>query len=351
MKKNTFIGFILLLTLTGSVLGQTESSKEKITAFYQALVENLQTEYLHRDTTNWNEVREFVSKKTSQIDDYETALKVSSELFDLINCNHCQLFSENKHYTSTLNKRLSAEDFSEQFVLELEKKPAFHVKVIDENFAYIHMPGMLLIDLPQDELNQETQKMYDQIVAIEKNNSIKGWIVDLRFNIGGNAYPMLASLHYLLGDNVVYNTANKNGQRVKAHRLKNGGFYSGEKLETQATPTIEPNSTIPTAILIGKMTASAGENVAVAFKNRKNSILIGEQSYGFLTGNKLIELPYKNKIALTSSYITDKNNVYREFITPDIKVTKGDNFEDLLKDENIIQAIKFINKHSPPITE
>ena len=351
MKTYKFIVLILLFIDVDLANAEAGSIEEKTTAVYKVIFEELEAGYLYRDSVDWVKAKALVSDKTSQMDDFEKSLSVTTQLFDYIECNHCQLFSENNYYQSTLNKQLAVDDFSVEFVLELEKKPEFHVKVINDEIGYINIPGMLLIDLSVEELSVETQKMYDQIAAVAKNKAIKGWIIDLRFNIGGNSYPMLASLHYLLGDNLMYNAADINMKIVNRQTLKGGAFYSGQKLMTRANTTVEPNTTIPTAVIIGKMTASAGENVAVAFKNRKNSVLIGEQSYGFLTGNKLVQLPHNNKIALTSSYITDANNTYREFLTPDIKVSKMDNFEDMNSDGNIVEAIKFIHSVSHAASE
>ena len=342
MKLIKCLSSILLLTLIFPAFGEEKSDRDKINEFYTALLTQLESNYLHRSTTDWTLVRTLVSEKTSQVQSFEEALPIVTDVFDAIKCNHCQLFSKENHYTSTLNPQFSQGDFSREFLLEYEKQTPFHVKIIDDNIGYINIPGMLLIDLTHDELNLETQKMYDAIAKTAKENSIKGWVIDLRFNIGGNVYPMLASLHYFLGNNVMYKGLNHLSQVTQSHTLKDGGFYTGKKLEAKANLSIKPNLKTPVALIVGKMTASAGEDILVAFKGRKNTTTIGEKSYGFLTGNDMFDLPYDNKIALTVSYIADQNNIYQKYITPDILISKKDNFEDISKDENIVQALRFI---------
>jgi hypothetical protein len=54
-------------------------------------------------------------------------------------------------------------------------------------------------------------------------------------------------------------------------------------------------------------------------------------------------LPFNTKAAITLSYGADLSAKFTETILPDIEVIKQHNFEDLLKDKNIIEAIKFIN--------
>ena len=341
MNKIFFVNVTVLMLLANISFSQNLSTKDSISNFYRELIENLQTKYLNRNEINWDKVESYALKNALTAKNFEESLTAVSLVFDSIKCNHCQLFSEKSFYKSSLNKSLYEDDFSREFLLKYQEQPPFEVKLVIDNIGYIQIPEMLMLDLTKDSLNLETQKMYDQIVNLVKENTIEGWIVDLRFNTGGNVYPMLASLHYILGDNIVYKELDALGNIIKTNQLKNGGFYCGENLEAKAKTSVMPNLKIPVAIIIGKMTGSSGEDIAVAFKNRNHTIFIGENTYGYLTGNDLIELPYNSKMALTTCYIVDNNNIYREFIIPDVTVNKNDNFEELSKDKKIIKAIDF----------
>lgn len=344
MKKSPILFLTFFVLLFNKSLSQNLSTKDSITNFYTSFMDGLETRYLHRAKVDWKEMKAYALKNALKTKSFKNSLETTVLVFDSIKCNHCKLFSETGFYGSTLNKQLSKGDFSEAYLLELQKKPPFEVRLINKSIGYINIPGMLMINLTKDSLNIETQRMYDKIAHLAKKNIVKGWIIDLRFNSGGNVYPMLASLHYLLGDNIMYNGLDNDGNITNIHRLKDGGFYTGQILEVKVKTSVKPNLKIPIALLIGKMTGSSGEDIAVAFKNRQKTTFIGEKTYGFLTGNDLVELPYNNKLALTVSYIADQNNIYRKFITPDIKVVKKDDFTNFMNDENIIQALKFIEK-------
>lgn len=342
--KSIFTGIlfsVFFLTTTSYGQDKPETVKDSITVFYNDLLNNLESNYLNRKDVDWNKIKAYALENALKAKDFGTSLKTTTIVFDTIKCNHCQLFSDKGFYSSTLNKPLSISDFSKEFVKELEKRPSFDVKLINKNIGYINMPGMLMINLSQDSLNLETQKMYDKIVELKKSKKIKGWVLDLRFNGGGNVFPMLAALHSLLGDTIVYNAIDNDGVNVSTQRLKNGAIYSNEELQAKVSVSIKPDINIPVAIIVNRITGSSGEDILVAFKNRKNVVFIGDRSNGLLTGNKLIELLFDAKIALTTSYIVDTNNEYREYFIPDIKVIKKDNFEDLSKDENIIKAVEF----------
>ncbi len=336
----------LFTTIKMQSQNKFHTTNDSITFFYNDLFEKLETKYLKREEVNWNSIKPFIIKNATKSESFEKSLNTIPKLLDTIGCNHCELFTDKGSYKSTLNKALYADDFSKEFISKLQDNSGynFEVKLIEKNIGYINMPGMLLINISQDSLNLKTQKMYDKVIHLKEKENIKGWIIDLRFNIGGNAYVMLTALYDLLGDNIVYNSMDVHGNNISSNRLENGTFYSNNSVKTRIKVLSKPNLKIPVALITGKMTGSAGEDIAIAFKNRKNAIFIGESTYGFLTGNDMFELPFNKRIALTISYIVDQKNKYREYITPDIEISKKDNFKDLTKDENIIRAFEFFDK-------
>jgi len=343
MRSILYLVMVINMCSLSSAVGQSQSSQDSIEIFYEELLDNLESKYIYRKDVVWKDIREWTLEKVEKASSLEEAMMEVSPLFDSIKCNHCYLFAPNDYYASSLNKPLKADDFSEAFKEELESKPSFEVKLLDGEIGYINIPGMLMIDLPQDSLNIETQKMYDQVAALIIDVELKAWIVDLRFNTGGNVYPMLAALQPLLGDNIVYKAMGVDGNITMEHRLRDGGFYSGDTLELKIDMPVEANLEIPVALFSRKMTGSSGEDILVAFKDRRNTIVIGEESYGLLTGNDLFELPYDTQVALTTSFIVDANGVYEASIIPDLTVVKQDNFKDLLQDGLVIKAVEFFN--------
>jgi len=336
------IGFLFITTNIHSQ-DKLQTVTDSIISFYGDLFEELESKYLKRKEVDWRNIKAYALKNALKAKSFKASLKTTTLVFDTIGCKHCQLFSDKGFYSSTLNKGLSVDDFSIAFVQELEKKPSFDAKLISKNIGYINMPSMLMINLSQDSLNLETQKMYDKIRDVNKSREIKGWVLDLRFNGGGNVFPMLAALHTLLGDTIVYNAIDDNGVNISTQKIKNGGIYSDGKLEAKVSVSVEPDTDVPVALIFNRLTGSSGEDILVAFKNRKNVVFIGSRSNGLLTGNKLIALPFNSKIALTTSYIVDINNQYEAYITPDIEVHKEDNFKDLAKDGNVIRALEFFD--------
>ncbi|MBW1296322.1 S41 family peptidase [Aquimarina litoralis] len=326
-------------------IAQKLTVQDSIHIFSDSLFSNLEKHYLFKDSVSWNKIKKRFEKNALTHTTFENSLKESKAVFDSIGCDHCMLFSENGYYPATPKKQLLYKDYSYEFSKKHSEGVEFSVSLLEDVYGYIVIPGMLLLDITQEELNMKTQEMYDKIVMLDKNNNLKGWIIDLRFNVGGNSYPMINALHHLLGDKVVYNELNVNKEIEKVNKLENGKFYSGVKVETEIkTINKKTDIKIPVALIIGNWTASAGETVVLAFVGRENVIKIGEPTYGYTTANSLFKLPFKVKAPLTTGYLADMYGNYSENLNPDIYIKEEENnFENLLKDQNIIEAIKYIN--------
>ena len=324
---------------------QNLTVQDSIQIFSDSLFSKLKKNYLFTDNVSWSTIKNSFEENALASSTFEESLKNSKDVFDSIECDHCMLFSENGFYPATQKKSLLYKDYSYEFSLKHSQGVAFSASKLNDAYGYIIIPKMLFLDLSQEELNAKAQEMYDKIVMLNKNNDLKGWIIDLRFNTGGDSYLLINALQHLLGDKVVYNELNIHKEIEKVNKLENGKFYSGEKIKIQVETTYKnPDITTPVALIIGNWTASAGETIVLAFDGRENVIKIGEPTYGHLTGNDLFELPFNIKAPLTTVYLSNMYGNYSENLDPDIYVKEENcNFKNLLKDQNIIEAIRFID--------
>ncbi|WP_298540514.1 S41 family peptidase [uncultured Aquimarina sp.] len=345
MRKLFLAVMISVSILSSKVYGQQKvmSVQDSINVFYDQFFEELEANYLYRKNVNWSQIKPYIKKEALKSGTFEKSLEISSKLFDTIRGDHLLLFSEKGMYQSNLKRKIVKEDLHKSLLIAYSEEPKFEVKVINDHYGYVFIPGMLLLNATEKELNERAQKIYDAILELNKTKKIKGWIIDLRLNIGGNSNVMLAGLYHLIGDNTVslYLDADKNVKNRSG--LHNGIYYEDQKIQARVKTIPKPNTEIPVALITGVMTASAGEFVALGFRGRKKLIIIGEESFGLTTANDLFELPFKTKAAITLSYATDRSAVFTNNIEPQIEIVKEANFQDLEKDKNIIEAIKFID--------
>lgn len=154
---------------------------------------------------------------------------------------------------------------------------------------------------------------------------IKGWIVDLRGNFGGNMAPMLAGLSPLLGEGIVGYFVDPD-HHAEPWILQDGRIYSGSALLDSLPHTYTLRKKAPyIAVLTDTSTASSGEAVAVAFKGRAKTRSFGLPTYGVSTGNQSHTLSDGSRINLTELVFADRNKIlYGKSIHPDRVCTPED---------------------------
>ncbi len=152
-----------------------------------------------------------------------------------------------------------------------------------------------------------------------------GWIIDLRTNGGGSAWPMLAVVAPLLDDGDVVGL--KRDETVHWATVANGGVVSTPGGDDTATPggfRIDA----PVALLTSGMTNSAAEIVAIAFAGQTDAVRVGKPTSGMTTGNQVRELSDGARIILTTSYDVDRTGtVYDGPLVPDVEVAPGPDLE------------------------
>ena len=342
MKK--ILGLIFILGLTINLNAQnTLTSKDSINVFYNSLFQILKSDYLHKSDVNWTKVELDTKNTLNQYNDFKSSLVQTTILFDKIKGTHCQLFYKDTVFTAT-TKQPTENDFSEQWIKKYVTNPSFEAKVIDENYGYILIPSLNFEDISSENIHKIAQPMYDQITDVKTKNKLKGWIIDLRFTTGGNIYPVLLALYDLLGDNIVFGGLDVNKKLTDSVKLDNGKYINNEKIISYITPKGKKNDKSKVVILTGIMTASLGEITAMSFKGRKNTLFLWDPTYGFTTGNDKRDLPFGAYMAITVTYDCDRNGRFYDKIMPDILLSKQDNFDNLLLDKNIMEAIKWMNK-------
>jgi hypothetical protein len=161
-----------------------------------------------------------------------------------------------------------------------------------------------------------------------------GWVLDQRFNYGGDIAAMLSGLSPLIGDAPAGSSQNGLGGFVFADNsrgvlyLQNGrvGIYNpatGQRSAYGVRPTTQyaqrrPNT--PVAILLSGITASAGELTTIAFRGSQVPYrTFGENTLGLTTGPiGTYLLPDSGYLNITASVMFDRlGRRYGDVLTPD----------------------------------
>jgi carboxyl-terminal processing protease len=196
----------------------------------------------------------------------------------------------------------------------------FKTKLLNKNIGYIHMKGFSSGDSVS--IRQYADSLQSEIKSID-NKKLKGWILDLRENTGGNCWPMLTGLGPLLGNGIC-------GYFIDNNKMKSSWFYrDGESgIDSVAIVSVSKqpyklfNDLNPIAVLTGSRTVSSGEVVVTAFHSKNNARSFGESTGGLSTANANFVLSDGSMILLTSSiYADSEGNIFGKRIEPAEKIS------------------------------
>jgi hypothetical protein len=174
-------------------------------------------------------------------------------------------------------------------------------------------------------------------IKAQDKAGLKGWIVDLRGNGGGNMWPMVAGIGPLLGEGVLgYFIDPDNNESPWSYSL-GSSVAGGNKMTTVTNPYTVIKGNQKVAVLVDQVTASSGEAVAISWIGRPNTKLFGVSTCGLSTANSGYELSDGAWLYLTVAVMADRNKVKQGGpVAPDLTVA-GDA-------EVVAKAVEWLNE-------
>ena len=172
------------------------------------------------------------------------------------------------------------------------------------NIGIVRVPALFNFESTSTCSKEYVAQLTKVIHNLDKIN-VNGWVIDLRFNNGGNMYPMLAGLSPLLPKGVLGYFINKKNKKI-GWKHDNGKIFLGSEKVVQNSNHFKLKSKKRIAILAGSWTGSSGEFVLVSFLKSKDVKFFGEPTYGFTTGNEIFKLKDGSMVALTTTFAADK---------------------------------------------
>ncbi|HET9368829.1 MAG TPA: S41 family peptidase [Vicinamibacterales bacterium] len=172
---------------------------------------------------------------------------------------------------------------------------------LDQDLGYVEIPG---ISGGSDFALRIRESIYSTDAS-----TVCGWVIDLRRNSGGTMPGMLQALRPILGDSPV-------GGLVDASGASMPWTFPAEPDAKALRPLAEPDPAV--ALLVGRLTAGAGEGLVVAFRGRANTRTFGEPTWGLGSGITSIPLPDGATLQLLTAREADRHGQPRDgAIAPD----------------------------------
>ncbi len=161
---------------------------------------------------------------------------------------------------------------------------------------------------------------------LEKTNGTKALIIDLRNNYGGILANAVQMADMMIAEGLIL-SIEKKGVPIF-------------KINADTKSVFKPK---PVIILVNEKTASAAEILAGALKSDINAIIMGENTYGKNTIQRVIPMPNKTGLIITTEkyILPNGEDIEKTGIIPDITINSASDKKS--KDKLLSEAVKLIN--------
>ena len=182
------------------------------------------------------------------------------------------------------------------------ESPTVKYEMLDDDMAYIQIV----------EFDDVTIDQFTDALATVKGSGMKGLILDLRSNPGGDLSVVVEIARRLLPAGLITYTEVPSGQR------------------TEYTCDGEYEIDIPMVVLINGYSASAAEILAGAIQDHNKGTVVGTTSYGKGIVQRLITLEDGSAVKLTVSgwFTPNGNNIQGSGIEPDVEAEYDTNLAE-----------------------
>jgi carboxyl-terminal processing protease len=343
MRQIIFILFFLNLSSI-VINGQVSVQVDSIYSF-------IKRNSIHRNNVNWEIIDKGFKKKLSLAKTDIDSIKGFIYVFDQLKDFHSSITFNGRQFSnypefddSTLKYLIPLVNLSNQ------RTGIFTARILPENFLYLQVPG---VQAWGNNVNVFAQKLSDSLCKY-MSAATRGIVLDLRLNDGGQFTSMASGLSLLLGENYIGGGVNIELKRLNKFSIKKKNLWINQN---QMTTVIHKNninlSKLPVAILIGPNTRSSGSILAISFKGRKNTILIGDSTAnGYTTGNEYFSFGSDLFLNLSTSFSIDRNKkVYKLSVPPDIFIRGEDDFINIENDKKVKVALKWLTRNSYQTTK
>ncbi|WP_286754171.1 MULTISPECIES: S41 family peptidase [Sphingobacterium] len=321
------------------------SQKNKI---LDTVINEIKLNSIYKAKVNWDkfipELYNSINPEAS--DSINSILPAIEKLYTKLEDYHGLFSYKGRIIKAIYESRQSTNNDSTIYKYALDEKYAFRTKIIQNKYGYLAVPS---IQLPiEDFMDQESickkvsemaQRLQDSLNVLS-SNQLKGIIIDLRLNLGGTYSIIISGLSSLLGNGTIFSIIKGNSSSIILKNIDNH-IYQGDEL-ISVTKKEHDFKKIKIAILIGPFVSSAGEQAALAFKGTDNTIFIGEKTKGFASMTELVKLSKDLFYTYSTAFIKDNKGLcYETFVSPDLEIKGGDNYEDISNDSKVKAALKW----------
>jgi len=328
--KILYTSFLMIFVLNCSNSSKSTLSPKE---YIDEVIEIVEEHSINNNSIDFQKIRRNANARLKGANSFEDCYPIIQSMFVNLGDNH-NLF---------LTKKEADEWHATSNSQNINEWITFSGKLLNNDMGYIKIKEFNIRD--SISAQKYADSLQQKIKSID-NKNLKGWILDLRENRGGNCWPMLTGLGPLLGNGICgYFIDNNNQKEAWFYRDGKSGLNNSTLIKTSKKPYKLLNNTNPIAVLTGSNTASSGEVIVTAFHNKNNTKSFGENTSGLSTSVSSFKLSDGAMIFISTAIYADRKGIaFGKKIKPDKVINFNYNMIDTTNDPVINGAIDWINK-------
>ena len=305
---------------------------------FDSLFNHAREASLYREQVNWDSLYPILAKQAAAAQSIEELAEPFGAVLAHLGDTHGRIYHNRQvlaHFTNGPKPHLQEFDPEIYQKIQWGQSLPFVAKYLEDSVGYVRIVG-----LPPGDNQQMSKDIQDAVCKVQKQG-VRKWVIDLRYNGGGNLFPMAEGIAHLLGEGDLGGAQGLTEAENGSWKVQRGDFYYDD-YTVGLTNDCSYEQSVPLAVLLSNYTASSGEALAVMLKDRPHTRFFGQASHGMVTVTNYYPIAENTFATISVSIYQDRSGlVYDQYVSVD-ETTPFSLTEQWQEDPGIQKALEWL---------
>lgn len=339
MKRKPFALLVILLLPMLAFAQSNLTGADSARLLIDSTLRYAKANSLYRDKEDWTAVTDSMRKYSNNAHTIAEVMPAFPVMYKMLGDFHGQALLKRKSYKwpgrrSKVDHKLYAD------IINRIRSGSVNVgsHLLEPGYGYLIIPANN--PTHAGESDSIARVIQDSLARLDPAK-LKGLIIDLRTNTGGDMFPMILGVGNLFTPGELGAFIYKDGKPKEEWHIAGNAFYMAGKKAMEVPKIGKFNPKLKIALLTSPYTASSAEALLTSFIGQKNVRIIGEPTAGYTTAND--SFSYLGVQVLMATSVAEDRNGHINYVNilPDEQVILGDDLNDLSKDKKVAAAMKW----------
>jgi carboxyl-terminal processing protease len=339
MKKYIIIALLVLAYPVISSAQQPLTGPDSARIVIDSVLNYARHHSIYRNKVDWAKLTTTVKERSAQAKSVQEAMPTVSLIYELLGDFHGFAVYNRKYYRWKAPRTPIDTAQFRSLRAKVKQKHGVESRLLQKGYGYLLIPDNN--PTHPHETDTLSQQIQDSLAKLQPQK-LKGLIIDLRTNGGGNMYPMILGVANLLGNGQFGSFIDPVTKKKDAWGIAGKATYVATDTVCRLQTIGKPFTKLKVALLIGPYTASSGEATAITFMGRQNTRLFGNNTAAYTTANESFQV-FDVNVIMAVAVVADRNgNTYYGALTPQQEVNGADDFANLSQDSKVKAALQWL---------